>query len=433
MKSDDQVLQSLRKRPLRILFVEDNPADVELCMRELRKAKLDVRADIVESENEYLQKLAAESYDIVLADYRLGGWTGVDAFKLLKEQGTHIPFVLVTGVLGDDIAVDCIKQGVSDYVLKDRLARLPLAISRALHEKYLLEARNHIYDQLQQSEQKFRTLAETIASGIFIFLGSHCQYANRAAEIITGYSNEELLSMTAWELFHPEFCEAVIQMGLNRAKGNWSARRCEVQIATKSCETRWLDVTTCSIETTGLSGELLTAFDITARKNAEDEIRRLSASDSLTGLANYGQLLSAFDLESERYRRTGRSFALVLLDLDGLEKINNTYGHLVGSRALCRVGNILRARCRTLDTAARYGGDQFAILLPETAAEAAEGLAQRLAETVQNDGELPAISVSFGASVHPTNGTTFNDMLRVADDELNLMKGRRRSKAASSA
>ena len=432
MKSDDQILQSLRKRPLRILFVEDSPADLEICLRELRKAKLDVRADIVQSESEYVQKLSADAYDIVLADYRLGGWTGVEAFKLLKERGARVPFILVTGALGDDVAVDCIKQGVSDYVLKDRLARLPSAICRALHEKYLLEARNHIYAQLQESEQKFRTLAETITSGIFIFLGAQCQYANRAAEAISGYSKDELLSMTAWKLFRPEFCEAVIQMGLNRSQGDLSARRCEVEIATKSGETRWLDMTACSIDDTGLRGELLTAIDITARKIAEDEIRQLAASDSLTGLANHSRLLNAFDLETERTRCTGRPFALLLLYLNGLKKINDGYGNLVGSRALCRVANILRARCRTLDIAARYGIDGFVMLLPDIGAEAAERLAQGIAETVQNDRELPAISVSFGASVYLTSGETLNDMLRVADDALNMKKANQRFQVAGS-
>jgi diguanylate cyclase (GGDEF)-like protein/PAS domain S-box-containing protein len=432
MKVDEEILRSLRKRQLRVLCVEDDPAHFELCLRELRKAKLDIQADIVQSENEFVEKLSADSYDIVLSDYRLDSWTGVDAFELLKKRSARIPFILVTGVLDDDVAVDCIKRGVSDYVPKDHLARLPVAICRALHQQYLAEARNLIYGQLQESEQKFRTLAETIASGIFVFVGAHCQYANRAAEIITGYSKDELLSMTAWEFFRPEFCELVVQMGLDRARGDVSAHRCEAEIATKSGASRWLDLTMSSIETAGLHGELITALDITARKSAEDDIRQSIVSDPLTGLANYGRLHSAFDSETERSRRTGRSFALLLMDLDGLRKINDSYGHLVGSRALCRLGNILRVRCRTVDIAARYGGDQFAILLPETRAEGAEHLAQRIAETVQNDGELPALSVSFGSSVYPTNGKTFTDMLRAAGGGLNLMKSLQHVQASGS-
>jgi len=146
------------------------------------------------------------------------------------------------------------------------------------------------------------------------------------------------------------------------------------------------------------------------------------AIDPLTGLANYGRLLDVFSAELERSARTGRPFSLVLFDLDELKKINDTYGHLVGSQALARVGSVLRTQCRNLDTPARYGGDEFAIVLPETGAEAARHLAQRIAEKVHDDGEEPQISVSFGLAVCPSDGNSFQDVLRIADGGLYLMK-----------
>src|SRR3989442_12033076 len=100
-----------------------------------------------------------------------------------------------------------------------------------------------------------------------------------------------------------------------------------------------------------------TAFEVAERKRAEDEVRYLVASDPLTGLANYSRLLEVFDAEAKRSKRTGRPFALLLLDLDGLKKINDAHGHLAGSRALCRLSNVLRLHCRAIDIAARHGGD----------------------------------------------------------------------------
>jgi diguanylate cyclase (GGDEF)-like protein/PAS domain S-box-containing protein len=158
--------------------------------------------------------------------------------------------------------------------------------------------------------------------------------------------------------------------------------------------------------------------DITERKRAEEQIRHLALADPLTGLANYRRLLDALDSEIKRHGRTARSFAVLLLDLDGLKKINDAHGHLVGSHALGRVANILRTHCREIDTAARYGGDEFVVVLPETESEAAQYVAQRISERLKNDGEEPSISVSAGAAIFPQDGKTIEELLAAADRAL---------------
>jgi diguanylate cyclase (GGDEF)-like protein/PAS domain S-box-containing protein len=158
--------------------------------------------------------------------------------------------------------------------------------------------------------------------------------------------------------------------------------------------------------------------DITERKRAEEQIRHLALADPLTGLANYRRLLDALYSEIKRHGRTGRSFAVLLLDLDGLKKINDAHGHLVGSRALCRVANILRIHCREIDIAARYGGDEFVVVLPETGSEAARQVSQRISEWLRNDGEEPSISVSAGAAIFPQDGQNIDEVLAAADRAL---------------
>jgi diguanylate cyclase (GGDEF)-like protein len=167
---------------------------------------------------------------------------------------------------------------------------------------------------------------------------------------------------------------------------------------------------------------LALAAEVTEHTRADEHVRELAVTDPLTGLANYRRLLGALDLEIKRYGRTGRSFAVLLLDLDGLKKINDRHGHIVGSRALCRLGEVLRAHCRELDTPARYGGDEFAVVLPGTTAKAAQQVAARICERVRNDEEIPLISVSVGIAVFPEDGETIETLLSQADRSLYDMK-----------
>ena len=157
-----------------------------------------------------------------------------------------------------------------------------------------------------------------------------------------------------------------------------------------------------------------------------EKVRHLAASDPLTGLANYRRLLDVLDTETERTLRTGRPFAVLLLDLDGLKKINDTYGHLVGSRALCRIADILRFYCRAIDTAARYGGDEFAVVLPEAREDEAQRVAQRIRETLAADQEEPPISASIGISIYQGEGERVEKLLAEADQNLYEDKARRK-------
>jgi diguanylate cyclase (GGDEF)-like protein len=155
-----------------------------------------------------------------------------------------------------------------------------------------------------------------------------------------------------------------------------------------------------------------------------ENVRQLAVSDPLTGLANHRRLMDALEAEIQRSRRTGRSFALLLLDLDGLKKINDIYGHLVGSRALCRVADVLRINSRAIDTAARYGGDEFALIFPETGMDAAQEVARRICDHITRDGELPPISVSVGIAVYALDRDTLETLVSAADQALYKTKGR---------
>ncbi|HZV87490.1 MAG TPA: response regulator [Candidatus Binatus sp.] len=154
--------------PLRLLILENEPLDVELTLLELRASGFQVEWTRAQDREQFLTALQSGKFDAILADYRLPSWTGLEALKELRASGKDIPFLLVTGTLGEEAAVECIKQGVNDFILKDHLIRLPAALKRALNEKSLrdentrahqalAESEAHVREQFAELEQIYRT------------------------------------------------------------------------------------------------------------------------------------------------------------------------------------------------------------------------------------------------------------------------------------
>ncbi|MGH9572375.1 MAG: MASE1 domain-containing protein [Candidatus Acidiferrales bacterium] len=158
------------------------------------------------------------------------------------------------------------------------------------------------------------------------------------------------------------------------------------------------------------------------RRRMETEVGNLAVTDSLTGLANYRKLVDVLDAEVKRSNRTNRTFSVLLIDMDHLKSINDRHGHLTGSRALCRLADVLRVYSRSIDTAARYGGDEFALIMPETSEREAQHVAARICARVTADPEQPPISVSIGTAVYPKSGETIDRLLNAADRSMYEMK-----------
>lgn len=158
-----------------------------------------------------------------------------------------------------------------------------------------------------------------------------------------------------------------------------------------------------------------------------EQVRFMAVTDSLTGLANYRRLISVLEAELDRSRRTQRPFSVVLLDMDGLKLINDQYGHLTGSRALVRIAKILRNHSRAIDTAARYGGDEFALVLPEAGKDISSRVVSRIRERLAAEPEHPALAVSAGVAAFPEDGDSPERLLGAADRALYAMKHHGRS------
>jgi signal transduction histidine kinase len=156
---------------LKVLLVEDNPADGELALHELRQGGFDVAGEVVETAEGFRQRVRERTPDLVLAAYNLGQWRGMEALEILRSEGLDIPLILVSGTLGDVTAVECIKQGASDYVLKTALARLPGSVKRALEETRIKQESRLAHEELAKKAEELARSNEELEQ--FACVASH--------------------------------------------------------------------------------------------------------------------------------------------------------------------------------------------------------------------------------------------------------------------
>jgi len=156
---------------LRFLLLEDSDDDSELVTHQLKSGGFHFTSETVKTAEQFRQTVRTLRPDIILADYNLGEWRGMDALDILREESMDIPLILVTGALGEVTAVDCIKQGAADYVLKGGLTRLPLAIRRTLEDKRLREQRKHAEEELAAKVKELARSNRDLEQ--FAFVASH--------------------------------------------------------------------------------------------------------------------------------------------------------------------------------------------------------------------------------------------------------------------
>lgn len=407
--------------PLQLLFLEDSREDFDKSIRALEEARLKVRAVRAESRDEFHDLTKKHRYDAILSDFALQGWSGVEALEHLRDAGNTTPFIVITKALGEERAVQLMKKGASDLILKSRLNALPAAVCRAIHDKSIGDARTRAEALLRESEYRFRVLVDSIASAVLIYRGTECRYANKAAQELTGYSESELMDLNSWNLIHPDSRALVIERGFTSPPDARAATRYEAKILTKKGEVRLWDITLSRIEMQGDAAGLVTAVDITDLAHT-DAASLAGNGDSLTGLMTAVQAQGVFLAEAKRSQRTNRSFATMVLKINNLSEINERHGYAEGSRVLCKLANIVGQVCRAADSAARLADDQFVLVLPETAIPGTTYLTRRIGQRLKTEtGSSAEFRVSAGAASFPQDGPTMDKVIAAAQSNLQMI------------
>src|ERR1051326_7302750 len=304
--------EKLAAKRLKILYVEDRVPDMELALKELQRAGIGPEVKRVEREEDFIRELESSACDLILSDYRLPGWNGMDALKAVTTRNLNIPFILVSGTVGEDAAVECIKSGAWDYVLKDNLQRLPLAVKRALRDRQEAALRMQAEEKLRESEMQYRLLFEANPNPMWVYDIDTTQFlqVNQATVEQYGFTREEFLSMTIKDIRPQEELQRFLaEYEVWDKTSNIDG---DMWIHSKKDGTRMtVQVTSRALTFQGRNARLVVGVDITEKLEAE---KQRWASQELFATVFHsnpeGITISTFD--EGRYLEVNPSFSKIV-------------------------------------------------------------------------------------------------------------------------
>jgi diguanylate cyclase (GGDEF)-like protein/PAS domain S-box-containing protein len=418
--------------PLKALLIEDDAADAELTLRALRAGGFEPISTRVDTADDFARALATDDWQVIISDHRMPSFSSLEALAELGRHGLDIPFLLVSGTIGEEAAVDVMRAGAHDYILKSNLTRLCVAVERELREADERRKRRQAEEGQTRAEERYRELVERIPAATYriTFSGDVIEsvYVSPQIEGFTGYTVAEWIGRPAmWSQTLHEDDRGQVRGALRASRERREPLLIEYRVRCRNGETVWLrnEARWSVDEARGLHSLQGFMIDISDRRRAEETVLRLAYHDPLTGLPNGAWLHHSLEQQLRAARAANRPLALLRICLRGLHEINITLGRENGDRILGAAAARLAALERER-TVVRLGAAEFALLV--TGADAAGGkrLADRIVAALQEPILVDGLPIELGAWVgiglFPGHAEDADTLLRRADVALDVAR-----------
>ena len=411
-------------RPLKVLLVEDYEDDALLVVRALRQGGFDVSARRVQ-DRAGLTAALTQPWDVVLSDFSILGFSGMDALRLSRSLQRDVPFILVSGTVGEEMAVALMKAGANDYVMKHNLSRLAPAVRRELDDAAARASLRRTELALIDSEQRFNAFMD---AGPFV--ASIKDREGRYLYMNKGWDSAFGVEGAAWIGQLDSLSPLQLQRGTvisdQDVIASGRAHEAVQEFAAAGAAASFRkNIRFPFVGAAGQSllGELST--DVTAVKQSEETIRKLAFLDPLTELPNRRLMQDRLGHALALAARSQQHGALLFLDLDNFKTLNDTHGHDAGDQILKLVAARLCAGMRSQDTVARTGGDEFVIILEKLSADAdraarevdaiGHAILALISAPYDHHGTAHRMSASIGVVLFCAAGHSAEELMKRAD------------------
>jgi len=408
-------------KDIRMLLNVDSENDALLFLNKIKSKGYNPKYKIVKTYKDVSDAIIKNKWDVILTDYKLSSdFNLLDTLRMLKESDLDIPSVIVSDVVGEEKAVSLIMAGADNYVMKKNLSRLVPVIEKEIRNAKSRLKQKKALEKLKENERYFRSLVEDASDIIYrhrLIPGPVYEYVSPSIKRNLGYTTEQYYA-------DPEFNYKIVYPGDREIfkkilDGNFDfSKPIEIRLIHKNGKVIWFEEAITPFFSK--EGKLIAIegilHNISGRKKMERRLSYMSFHDSLTDLYN-----RAYFEEELKRLDTKRQLPLSIIigDINGLKLINDAFGHKEGDRLLKSCGNVLKNCCREEDIVARWGGDEFSMLLPRTDEEVVQEIVSRIKErSIRTSGGKIPLSIAIGASTKSKSHQDFAKIIKKAEDDM---------------